>query len=146
MYKRTERDRGEPPAITTFIVIKIHFSAMNENDNNKKQHLLQHKEKTKIPKKLTQTNQRAKERRQVLQQYSWISPEEWLMALPEETSIHTAKMPAIKIALKEIHKRLVIYRLLGLYAVHQIQRKSPDVKLDMLNPNTTQKPGKYYSI
>ena len=30
-------------------------------------------------------------------------------ALPEEASIHTAEMTAIKILLKEIHKRWVIY-------------------------------------
>ena len=42
--------------------------------------------------------------------------------LPEEVSIHTAKVTAIKIELKEIHKKE------ELYIVHQIeQRKSPNI-------------------
>ena len=52
-------------------------------------------------------------------------------------AIQTAEMTAIKIVLKEIHKKrrqkmCNIYRLSELCAVHQIQqRKSPNIKSDI---------------
>ena len=43
--------------------------------------------------------------------------------MPEEPYVHTAEMTAIKIALKEVHKKRVIYTLLDLYAVHRKKNK-----------------------
>ena len=48
--------------------------------------------------------------------------------LHEESSIHTVEMTAIKIALKEIYKRWLIYTLSKLYAGYRIlQRKSEKI-------------------
>ena len=44
------------------------------------------------------------------------APEEWLCL--KEVTIHTTKLIIIKIALKKIHKRWVLYTLLELYAIH----------------------------
>ena len=56
------------------------------------------------------------------------------VALFEEASIHISKMAAIKVALKEIHKRKkkgwVIYTLLRALCSPSNTRKSLDIKLE----------------
>ena len=53
-------------------------------------------------------------------------------AQSEKTSINTVKMAAIKIALKEIHKRWVIYTHSRFRCSQwNKKRKSPDIKSDM---------------
>ena len=80
IYEGEERDRREPPGTTPMVIKKTHTSAMIENHlpimTTKKTTLLTAKIKTKIPKKLTKTSQRPQERKQVLQQYSQVLPEE----------------------------------------------------------------------
>ena len=84
-YKQKQKVRGgerkKLPNSTAPIVIKQHtFCYDDESSANKtmRKKTLQHKEKHKIPKELTQRIRRAQEKRWALQQYSQISPKERL--------------------------------------------------------------------
>ena len=72
-------------------------------------------------------------------------------AQPEEASIHTTEMTAIKIAMREIRERGDemgnIYRLPELNASYrEQQRKSPNIKPDIRHSSRIPKPGETYHI
>ena len=90
-------------------------------NNSEKKHLLKHKEIYKISKKLKQICLRAQEKIDFALVFTDITRKG---ASSEEASIHTAEMAAIKVALKEMHKRknkrgnIYMYRLSELCADH----------------------------
>ena len=94
------------------------------NDNERKQHFLQHKEKYKSNKKAFTDGSKSVVRKVGFAAVITDTTRKW--ALPEEASIYTAVMTSIKIAMKEIGKREdfemgYIYRFTELNASHREQ-------------------------
>ena len=94
----------------------VHLRKLEQKYIKKLRKIKSTRENIKAQKKLTQVSQKAAV-------FADITTRD---ALPEETSILTAVMTAIKIALKEIQKKrrqqlAIIHRLSELYAVHRIQ-------------------------
>ena len=138
IYGRAEKDKRELSGTTTPMVINQYILLLWWTNNDKeKQEFLQHKKKYKNTKSL----------------HRWV--EECSFAavltditrrrvLPEKSSIHTAERTAMKIALKEIHKRederRVIYIDSEFYAIHWIQqRKLSNIKSNIWHPSRTPK-------
>ena len=108
----------------SWIVNNISFCYEGEkcfrNDNERKQHFFQHKEKHKINKEAFTDGSKSTGRKVGFAAVFTDTTRRG--ALPEEASIHTAEMTAIKIAMKERGFEMgYIYRFAELNASHQEQ-------------------------